>query len=69
MPFPKTITMPEIVTLFRRELGISCKPTNIYYYMHKHGFPKPIPLGCPRKWIKKPVEHWFAKQVKKHIKV
>ena len=65
MKLGPTLTIDEIIKLFKRYLGISIPKSSVYYYMHKHGFPSTTGWGRPSRWLKKPVLEWFKKQNKK----
>lgn len=63
---PKTITNVEIVKMFKQHLGIKCQRTNLYWYINNHGFPKPLKLGHPKRWLKTRVALWFKQQLRQN---
>lgn len=64
MPAPKTITIVEIIKLFKRQLGVGIGRTHIYHQQRKHAFPKSLGLGRPVRWNEALVLAWFKKRKK-----
>ncbi len=58
----ETITLTEIIKLFKTYLGVTIPRTSIYWYVHHKGFPTNSGLGRPRRWPKKKVLAWIKKQ-------
>lgn len=60
-----TITMNEILLLFKKNLGLKISSQSLYYYIRAKNFPPSTGFGRPRLWHRLPVEKWIKQQAKK----
>lgn len=65
MKIGPTLTIDEILKLFKEYLGVTMQKPALYYYITKKNFPKSTGWGKPRKWLRDPVLRWFKTQAKK----
>jgi hypothetical protein len=64
MSIGPTVTIDEIIKLFKQYLGVTLTKTNIFYYIRVKKFPKHTGWGKPRQWLRDPVLAWFKEQNK-----
>lgn len=64
MSIGPTLTIEEILKLFKQYIGVEMQKPALYYYITKKGFPKSTGWGKPRKWLRDPVLRWLKEQNK-----
>jgi predicted DNA-binding transcriptional regulator AlpA len=61
----KTITIVEILKLFKKYFEVEVSRTAIYYYQKHKGFPRNVGLGKPARWPEDQVMKWIKSQIDK----
>lgn len=62
---PKTITLDDILPLFKKYLGFEVRRTGAYHYLRRPDFPSNTGWGRPRRWEERAVHGWFKTQLNK----
>lgn len=59
----ETITITQVLSLFKKYLSVEITRTSLYHYIKKHKFPKPIKPLRPSRWRKDLVMLWIKEQI------
>lgn len=59
----KTLTIVEILPLFKKYFGTSITRATLYTYMKSKNFPPHTGIGTPRRWREDRVLAWIKEQI------